>query len=139
MEHNPLSTPQLARVIATMLGTAFLGACNLTGLDYAGGELEKVSLEGPSVVQVGDTIRLTAGGSVSGLVGLFAFDRLLDARFTVSDPTVATIQTFIPPEGDTTSFTTVLVRGRKVGRVDVTVSARSKSGTHPVDVVAAGP
>ena len=141
MKHNSHSRSQLARVAAVTLATAFLGACDMSslGIDIAGGGLEKISLSGPSVVQVGDTIRLTASGSVTGLIGLLFLDRILDARFTVSDPNIATIQAFIPPKGDTTSFASVLVRGEKVGRVDVKVSARSKSDMHPVDVVEAGP
>ena len=139
MEHNPRSATHAARVGALMLATTFLAGCNLGVLDLAGGNLQKVSLSGPSVVQVGDTIRLTASGSVDGLLGLMFLDRLLDARFTVSDPTVASISPFIPPKGDTTSFASVLVQGRKVGRVNVTVTDGSKSDTHPVDVVAPTP
>ena len=138
MEHDARSARHIAGVVALILATAILSGCNLTGLDFGGG-LDKISLDGPSVVQVGDTIRLTASGSVSGLLGLLFLDRVLDARFKVSDPTVATIQPFIPPKTDTTSFSSVLVRGRKVGRVNVTVSARSKSGTHIVDVTATSP
>lgn len=138
MEYDSRSARRLAGIVTLVLATAILGGCNFTGLDFGGG-LEKISLDGPSVVQVGDTIRLTASGSVSGLLGLLFLDRVLDARFKVSDPTVATIQAFIPPKTDTTSFASVLVRGRKVGRVDVTVSARSRSDTHIVDVTATSP
>ena len=138
MEKNSGFAPKLARISVLSLATALVGGCNMTGLDF-GGELQSISLSGPSVVQVGDTIRLTAAGSVSGLIGMLFLDRLLDARFTTSDATVATIQAFIPPATDTTSFSSVLVTGRKVGRAGITVRARSQSDTHFVDVIAPGP
>lgn len=138
MEHNSRSATHVARIGALILATTFLAGCDLGVLDLAGGNLQKISLGGPSVVQVGDTIRLTASGTVDGLLGLLFLDRLLDARFTVSDPTVASISPFIPPKGDSTSFASVLVKGLKVGRVNVTASEGSKSDTHPVDVVAPG-
>jgi len=100
------------------------------------GRLTAISLYGPSQVQVGDTVRLSASGSVSGIVGLLAYDRILDSRFTTSDPTIAAILPFTPPPGDTTSFMSVRVEGRKVGTVQITVSARGISETHLVNVIA---
>ena len=100
------------------------------------GRLTAISLYGPSQVQVGDTVRLSAMGSVSGIIGLLAYDRILDGRFTASDTTIATILPFTPPPNDTTSFTSVRVEGRKVGTVQITVSARGISETHLVDVIA---
>jgi len=100
------------------------------------GRLTKISLYGPSQVQVGDTIRLSAEGSVSGLVGILFYDRILDGRFSASDTTIATILPFIPLPTDSTSVASVLVEGRKVGTVQIKVSARGITETHRVDVMA---
>jgi hypothetical protein len=100
------------------------------------GRLTKIGLYGESQVQVGDTIRLSAEGSVSGIVGLLFYDRILDGRFSASDTTIATILPFIPPPSDSTSVASVLVEGRKVGTVQIKVSARGITGTHRVDVIA---
>ena len=124
--------------IACLLTVWTVVACKI---DVSGltdeGRLLSITLDGPSQVQVGDTIRLSAYGKVSGLVGLLFIDRLLDGKFTASDPNLVSIQPFYPPSTDTTSTSSVLVTGRTVGSVEVTVTARGKKGMHPVQVIPA--
>jgi hypothetical protein len=122
-----------------LLGTALITGCKLDLTGVAGGStgLENISLTGPSTVQVGDTIRLSASGSPTGLIGFLLLDPIRDGQFTVSDATIAAIVPLIPPPGDTTSVASVRVQGLKVGSVQVTVSARGKSATHPVEVTPA--
>ena len=122
-----------------LIATALITGCNLDLTGIAGGPtgLERISLTGPSTVQVGDTIRLSASGSPSGLIGFLFLDPIRDGKFTVSDATIAAIVPLIPPPGDTTSVASVRVQGLKVGSVQVTVSARGKSATHPVVVTTA--
>ena len=125
--------------VVVLIGTALFTGCKLDLAGVAGGPtgLGKISLMGPSTVQVGDTIRLTAYGDVTGIIGYLLIDRITDGRFTVSDPAIAAIVPFNPPSGDTTSFASVRVEGLKSGSVQVTVSARGKSATHPVQVTTA--
>jgi len=124
-----------------LVGTAFMSGCNadLLGVSSFETGLDKISLYGPSTVQVGDTVRLSASGSVTGIIGYLLIDRIPDGKFAVSDPTIAAILPFNPPPGDTTSFASVRVEGLKIGRVEVTVRARGKSATHSVEVTPATP
>ena len=136
---------QRARAGSTirLFGVVCLIASSLYGCNFDlgpltdDGRLLAISLGGPSQVQVGDTITLNAMGSVSGLIGIFAYDRILDGKFSVSDPAIASISPVYPPPGDSTSFTGVKVVGRKPGSVVVAVTARQIRGTHSVEVVAA--
>jgi hypothetical protein len=124
-----------------LLGGAIIllmASCGIDGLNDAfGSGLDTITLGGPDTVAVGDTIRLGARGTVTGLVGLFFYDPIRDGRFSVSDPTVAAITPFNPPASDTISSSSVRVRGLKVGTVHITVSARGKSGSHSVRVIPA--
>jgi hypothetical protein len=123
------------QVLFVALSTAFMAGCNFDLSEIFGSELQKISLSGPDIVSVGDTVRLTASGTVTGVVGLLFVDPIRDDRFGVSDPTVVMITPFNPPSGDTTSFASVNVKGLKVGTAQVTVTARGKSATHSVQVV----
>ena len=126
-----------ARLGLLSLITVLCANCNFDlGPANDEGRLTKISLYGPSQVQVGDTIRLSAEGSVSGIVGILFYDRILDGRFSASDTTIATILPFIPPPTDSTSVASVLVEGRKIGTVQIKVSARGVTETHRVDVIA---
>src|SRR5688572_23091639 len=76
-------------------------ACgDLTGLgDVFGGRLISVEVSAGqgTVVEVGDTIRLTASGRVDGIAGIFGYSRILDAIWTTSDATIARIELLPPP------------------------------------------
>ncbi len=135
--HTPLEWTRAVSVGVLAGAIMLMAACMPDFSRVAGGPtgLDKISLTGPSTVQVGDTVRLTASGSVTGIIGLLVIDPIRDGSFTVSDATIAAIVPFNPPAGDTTSFASVRVQGLKSGRVEVTVRARGKSDTHPVDVM----
>jgi hypothetical protein len=130
------------RPLIFISATALLVAsCHLGSLDGLDGfdepfssELDTISLNGADTVAVGDTIRLSAHGTVTGLIGLLFYDPIRDGRFSVSDPTVAAITPFNPPASDTVSSSSVRVKGLRVGTVEITVSARGKRGTHSVEV-----
>jgi hypothetical protein len=113
------------------------GACvDLTGLDIAGGHLLSISVYQGAVVEVGDTVRLTATGSVDGLIGIFSYDRLLDARWAVSDPTIAQLQPLPPPPPEDSSTTAqTLIRGQRPGTAQVTATARGITGEATVRVI----
>ena len=138
--HTPLEWTRAVSAGVLAGAIVLMAACMPDFSRVAGGPtgLDKISLTGPSTVQVGDTIRLIASGSVTGIIGLLVIDPIRDGSFTVSDATIAAIVPFNPPAGDTTSFASVRLQGLKSGRVDVTVRARGKSDTHPVDVTPAG-
>lgn len=99
------------------------------------GTLTSIAISGDTLVAVGDTVRLSARGRDDGLLGIFGYDRLLDAVWSVSDPSVASIVTIHPPPGDSTSTSAVIVTGRRVGTVLITATARGVQGAMDVDVV----
>lgn len=99
------------------------------------GRLLSIRVSGPGVVQVGDTIRLSTWGKVDGIIGIFTYDRVLDARWTVSDPTIASLAPVKLLPSDTTSGSAVIVRGLRTGSVQVTAAARGVSGSAAVNVV----
>ncbi|MCR4340158.1 MAG: Ig-like domain-containing protein [Gemmatimonadaceae bacterium] len=99
-----------------------------------GGELIITVSAGPGV-EVGDTLQMSATGRPSGALGLLVYDRLLDARWTVSDPTVATVTPLAPPPNDSTTPAQALLRGLKAGTIRVTVAARGARGETSVRVV----
>lgn len=127
-------------------GTAFvpivaLAACGAGGVgDIAGvlgvGPLVSITVSGDTVVAVGDTVRLSTWGKRDGVLGMFVYDRVLDAAWSVSDPNVASIVTVLPPPGDSTSTSAVIVTGRRQGNVQVTATARGVQGAREVVVVA---
>lgn len=93
------------------------------------GRLTSIEVGGPtSTVAVGDTIRLTAIGRVSGVIGAIAVDRLMDAVWTVSDASLAQLSPIPAVPNNDTSYAQALVRGVAAGTVRVTVSARGRSG-----------
>lgn len=102
------------------------------------GRLTQIQVSGPPTVRVGDTVRFTAIGNVSGVLGIFELDRLTDAAWSVSDPSLAQVTPIPITPNDTTSYAQALVRGVSVGTVQVIVNARGVSSSHPL-AIATGP
>lgn len=113
--------------LAVALG---LGACiDFTGLDIAGGHLISIWVDQGGVVEVGDTLRLTASGNVDGLLGIWSYDPILDARWAVSDPAIAQVVPLPPPpKGDSFPTARTLIRGLRPGAVHVSATARGVRG-----------
>lgn len=85
---------------------------------------------------VGDSVQLNAIGMLTGgLLGLFYYDRLPDAVWTVSDTSMAQLTPVIPGPTDTTAVTSAWGRGKRAGTANVTVSARNVSSTVPLHIV----
>lgn len=99
-----------------------------------GGDLI-IEVSAGSAVELGDTLRISAVGRPSGVMGLLAYDRLLDGKWSVSDPTVATITTLLPDAGDSTTTIEALLRGLRPGTVRVTMTARGRRGEASVRVL----
>ena len=88
------------------------------------------------VVEVGDTIRLEASGSVSGLIGIFSYAPVLDAEWSVSDPLVARLMTLPPPPPeDSFPRARILVQGVRPGKVTVSAQSHGIRGSADVRVV----
>jgi hypothetical protein len=88
------------------------------------------------VVEVGDTIRLEASGSVSGLIGIFSYAPVLDAEWSVSDPLVAKLMTLPPPPPeDSFPRARILVQGVQPGKVTVSAQSHGIRGSADVRVV----
>lgn len=123
-------------VAALFLG-AILAACNGTITNPYGteGQLTSIEVLGPSSVQVGDTIRLTALGHVAGVVGLLGVDRLTDAAWKASDSSVVRL-TPVAALANDTAYAQALVAGVTTGVAQITVTARGVTGSHAVRVVA---
>lgn len=123
-----------AGVLAAILSLTACGG-NITEPFNFGGRLVSISIQGDSLVQSGDTVRLSAQGKLSGLIGSLAYDRVLDAVWTVSDPEVASIVPVKPLAGDTTSSSAVILTGLRQGTVQVTATARGVQGSASVRVL----
>lgn len=117
-------------------------ACgDITGLgEIFGGRLTRVSVsaaQGP-IVEVGDTLRLTAYGSVDGLIGLWSYARILDAVWATSDATVARLEPLPPPPPeDSTSTARTLIRGVRPGTARITATSGGVTGEATVRVIPA--
>lgn len=114
----------------------FTGLNEVTDTVGGGDGLVSITIYGDSVIAVGDSMRVTAGGTPSGVLGMFTYDRLLDAVWAPSDPRVASVEARLPPRGDSLSTTAALVRGLRPGTVQITAAARGKAGHLTVHVVA---
>jgi hypothetical protein len=126
----------LRRIVPAAVALALTACADLTGLDFVGGHLTSISVDNGAIVEVGDTVRLSARGSVDGLLGLFSYDRLLDASWAISDPTIAQLQLLPPPPPeDSSTPARTLLRGRRPGTVTVTATARGLSGEAAVRVI----
>jgi hypothetical protein len=115
------------------------GCGDLTGLgDIFGGRLASVSVHADqgTVVEAGDTLRLTATGSVDGLQGLWNYAPILDAIWATSDPTVARVEALPPPPPqDSFPQARTLIRGVRPGTARVTASSGGITGEVTVRVI----
>lgn len=102
------------------------------------GQLTSIAISGDTVVQVGDTIRLSARGTVAGVIGIFGFDRVPDAVWSISDHTIASIAPVKQIAGDTTSGSAIILTGLQQGRVQVAAAARGVKGSIVVRINSRG-
>jgi hypothetical protein len=126
-----------AITIATLSVITSCNALDMSGLsEVYSSELKSIGVASEGIVEVGDTIRLGAWGGVSGLIGILAYDPVLDASWTVSNSLIARLETLPPPPPeDSFPHARVLVRGLQPGRVTVFANARGISGSGEVRVI----
>jgi hypothetical protein len=126
----------LRRIIPVSVVLGLPACVDLTGLDIAGGHLVSISVSDGTVVEVGDTVRVTAYGGVDGLLGLFGLDYVRDARWTVSDPSIARVEAAPPPPPEDSSwYGRTLIRGLRPGSVRVMATARGVTGEATARVI----
>jgi len=98
--------------------------------------LKSISVSSGGIVEVGDTIRLDASGSVTGLIGIFSYAPILDAEWSISDPLIARlIAVPPPPPEDSFPRAQVLVRGLQPGNVTVFAELHGIRGSAQVRVI----
>jgi hypothetical protein len=126
-----------ALVIATTLATTACKALDFSGLsEVFSSNLTAIAVTSGGVVEVGDTIRLEASGSVSGLIGIFSYAPVLDAEWSVSDPRVAKLIALPPPlPEDSFPRARILVQGEQPGKATVSAQSHGIRGTADVRVV----
>jgi hypothetical protein len=124
-------------MIAATLAATACKALDLSGLDEVfSSNLKAIGVTSGAVVEVGDTVRLEASGSVSGLIGLFSYAPVLDAEWSVADPLVAKLITLPPPPPeDSFPRARILVQGLKPGTVAVSAQSHGIRGSADVRVV----
>lgn len=135
--------PRLRAVLITAISITSLStliSCNaldLSGLsEIYSAQLKSIGVTSGGIVEVGDTIRLDASGSLTGLIGILAYDPVLDAKWSVSDPRIARLEALpLPPPEDSFPHARVLVRGLQPGKVTVSAQARGISGNAEVRVI----
>lgn len=129
----------LRRLALLALVIAPLACGDLTGLgDVFGGRLASVTVHADqgTVFEAGDTLRLTATGSVDGLQGLWNYAPILDAVWATSDPTVARLEALPPPPPqDSFPQARTLVRGVRPGSARVSASSGGITGEVTVRVI----
>ena len=131
-----MSLKRFRRLCAAGFVFAIVGCLDLTGANPAGGNLIEIAVTQGATVQVGDTVRLAAVGHVDGLLGLFSYDPVRDARWVSSNTAIATLETPPAPAPTDTLWTAhILVRGRRAGDVTVTAAARGVRGHAIVRVI----
>lgn len=108
-------------------------------LDIAGGALESISISGDTLLDVGDTLRLMATGNVSGVLGMFSYDPLADARWSTSNVGVASVAPRHETSPDSLAAARAMVRGVRAGTARIIVSARGVSASWPVHVRGTSP
>jgi hypothetical protein len=126
----------LRRIIPVSVVLGLPACTDLTGLDIAGGHLVSISVSDGTLVEVGDTVRVTAIGAVDGLLGLFGYDYVRDARWTVSDPSIARVEAAPPPPPEDSTWNgRALIRGLRPGSVRVMATARGVTGEATVRII----
>jgi hypothetical protein len=124
-----------AIAIAMLSAITSCNALDVSGLDLLSSHLTGIGVSG-GIVEVGDTVRLDAMGSVDGILGLFSYDPVLDAKWSISDPGIARLETLPPPPpADSFPRAQVLVHGLQPGNVTVSAKARGISGFAEVRVI----
>jgi hypothetical protein len=121
---------RLPAPVALLLVAATATACNL-GEIFPPSRLAYIEVEGDTVVTVGDTIRLTARGTLDLIVS--TPDPLWDASWSSTDRRIASV-ILMPRVHSDSLASPVLVKGVQPGRVAIAVSARGVSATHVVSV-----
>lgn len=124
-------------MIAATLAVTACKALDLSGLsEVLSSDLTAIGVTSGGVVEVGDTIRLEASGSVSGLIGIFSYAPVLDAEWSVSNPLVARLITLPPPPPeDSFPRARILVQGLQLGKVTVTAQSHGIRGSADVRVI----
>ncbi len=125
-----------ALIIATTLAVTGCKALDLSGLsEVFSSNLTAVHVTG-GIVEVDDTLRLEASGSVSGLIGIFSYAPVLDAEWSVSNPLVVRLIALPPPPPeDSFPRARILVRGLQPGNVTVSVQSHGIRGGAEVRVI----
>jgi hypothetical protein len=124
-------------MIAATLAVTACKALDLSGLsEVLSSDLTAIGVTSGGVVEVGDTIRLEASGSVSGLIGILSYAPVLDAEWSVSNPLVARLITLPPPPPeDSFPRARMLVQGLQLGKVTVTAQSHGIRGSADVRVI----
>lgn len=124
-------------MIGAMLTITACKALDLSGLsEVFSSNLTAIGVTSGGVVEVGDTIRLEASGSVSGLIGIFSYAPVLDAEWSISNPLVARLITLPPPPPeDSFPRARILVQGLQLGKVTVTAQSHGIRGSADVRVI----
>jgi hypothetical protein len=123
-----------------VMGSMTITSCNVLDMSDLGeafsSNLKSISVSSGGIVEVGDTVRLDASGSVSGLIGIFSYAPILDAEWSVSDPLIARlIAVPPPPPEDSFPRAHVLVRGLQPGKVTVFAQSHGIRGSAEVRVI----
>jgi len=126
--------PRLPLLTAALTLTACEG---LTGIqEIYDHRLVGIAVEQGLVVEIGDTVRVTAAGDVGGVLGMLVYDPLPDARWSVADPSIARLEALPPPPPeDSFPRARTLIRGVRPGETRITAMARGVSGQATVRVV----
>jgi hypothetical protein len=129
--------------ILAVAASVVTAACSLDFLEAGKGlgfELVSIDVEPPDgeppIVEVGDTLLLSARGRGTGLLALFSYDRLLDATWRASPSDLASVAELPQPRGeDSTTPTRARFHGVAPGIASAQVSARRVTGILDVRVI----
>ena len=126
-----------ALMVATMPLITSCKALDISGFTEAfSSNLTAIGVTSGGIVEVGDTVRLDATGSVSGLIGIFSYAPILDAVWSVSDPSIAGLELLPPPPPeDSYPHARVLVHGLQPGKVTLSAQSQGIRGSAEVRVI----